>query len=93
MIRIIEDKDTGKTRRLMEECAKVNGVFVCANPSRMIFKARDYGLFGFDIISYYDYVNGVHDYRYTKCFIDELENFVYEVSNGNNLSGYTISLE
>lgn len=93
MIRIIEDKDTGKTRRLMEECAKVNGVFVCANPYRMVEKAKAYGLTGFDIISYFEYMNDINDYRNSKCFIDELEQFIYEASNGNNLSGYTISLE
>lgn len=93
MIRIIENRDTGKTRRLMEECAKVNGVFVCFNPYRMIEKAKAYGLTGFDIISYREYMNDINNYRNSKCFIDELELFIYEASNGNNLSGYTISLE
>ena len=32
MIRIIEEKNSGKTRKLMEECAKKNGTFVSANP-------------------------------------------------------------
>lgn len=32
MIRIIEEKNSGKTRKLMEACADNYGVFVCANP-------------------------------------------------------------
>lgn len=91
MIRIIENRDTGKTRRLMEECAKNKGVLVCLNPYRMMEKARAYGLTGFGIISYYDYMNNPSkDFLY---YIDELENFIQVITNSNNLDGYTISLE
>ena len=92
MIRIIKGRDTGKTRELMEECAKNHGTFVCLNPHRMIEKSRAYGLTGFDIISYYDYIDNPSK-KDSKYYIDELEEFIYTVSNGDNLSGYTISLE
>lgn len=90
MYRIIDSRGTGKTSRLMLLAKENNGVFVCANPRAMETKARNYGLTGFDIISYYDYFN--HNYEYGKpCFIDELDNYVKSL--GNNLSGYSLSLD
>lgn len=90
MYRILDDRASGKTGRLMLLAKENNGVLVCANPHAMKTKAIAYGLTGFDIISYYDYVQ--HNYDYGKmCFIDELENFVKSL--GNNLSGYTLSTE
>jgi hypothetical protein len=54
----------------------------------MTTKAHAYGLTGFDIISYHDYVT--HSYEKGKmCFIDEIETFVKSL--GNNLSGYTLT--
>ena len=88
MYRIIDDKSSGKTSRLMLLAKENSGVFVCANPHAMTTKAHAYGLTGFDIISYYDYVN--HNYEKGKmCFVDELESFVKSL--GNNLSGYTLT--
>lgn len=90
MYRILDDRASGKTSRLMLLAKENNGVLVCANPHAMRTKATAYGLTGFDIISYYDYVQ--HNYDYGKmCFIDELECFVKSL--GNNLSGYTLSTE
>ena len=88
MYRIIDNKASGKTSRLMLLAKEKNGVLVCANPHAMQAKAHSYGLTGFDIISYHDYIQ--HNYDYGKmCFIDELEAFVKSL--GNNLSGYTLS--
>lgn len=90
MYRIIDSRGSGKTSRLMLLAKENNGVLVCANPESMKSKAISYGLVGFDIISYNDYIN--HNYEYGKaCFIDELELFVKSL--GNNISGYTLSEE
>lgn len=90
MYRIIDNRGTGKTSRLMLLAKEANGVLVCANPTAMRDKAQAYGLTGFDIISYSDYVQ--HNYPFGKlCFIDELERFANTV--GHNLSGYTLTNE
>ena len=90
MYRIIDDRSSGKTGRLMLLAKENDGVFVCANPHAMRTKAQAYGLTGFEIISYSDYLN--HSYTFGKmCFIDELEDFVKSL--GNNISGYSLSLE
>lgn len=90
MDRIIDSSSSGKTKKLMTLAKENHGVFVCANPNAMITKAFAYGLAGFPIISYYDYVNDIY-YKHTKCYIDELENFVKYL--GADLSGYTITCE
>ena len=90
MYRIIDGKSSGKTSRLMLLAKEHNGVLVCANPYAMREKAHAYGLTGFDIISYSDYLN--HNYEFGKeCFIDEVEAFLKSL--GNNISGYSLSLE
>lgn len=90
MYKIIDTRSSGKTGRLMLLAKENNGVFVCANPDAMRVKAQSYGLTGFDIISYYDYLK--HNYTYGKmCFIDELDIFVKSL--GNNLSGYSLSID
>ncbi len=90
MYRIIDTRASGKTSRLMLLAKENNGVFVCANPYAMQTKAQAYGLTGFDIISYYDYIN--HNYEHGKmCFVDELDVFVKSL--GNNISGYSLSID
>lgn len=90
MYRIIDTRGSGKTSRLMLLAKENDGIFVCANPNAMKAKAKSYGLTGFDIISYYDYLN--HDYPCDKpCFIDELDIFVKAL--GKNFSGYSLSID
>ena len=87
MIEIISEKNTGKTCRLMEACAKVHGIFVCANPYAAKEKSRAYGIVGIrDFISYEQFMSDI--YAYTNYFIDELENMFK-----NRVGGYTVSLE
>jgi hypothetical protein len=91
MFRIIDGKSSGKTSRLMLLVKEHNGILVCANPYAMREKAHAYGLTGFDIISYSDYLIN-HNYDFGKeCFIDEIDMFLKAV--GNNISGYSLSLE
>ena len=90
MYQIIDKRGHGKTSRLMLLAQESHGVLVCANPRDMKIKAKNYGFSDFEIISYYDYLE--HKYSYEKMvFIDELELFVKSL--GNNLNGYSLSLE
>ena len=44
MIRIVDGRDTGKTKKLLEECSRTGGIYVCAHPERVLEKCRAYGL-------------------------------------------------
>ena len=89
MYRIIDKRGTGKTSRLMLLAKENNGVLVCINPYATYEKAKAYGLIGFDIISYSEYIEQEYDMS-KPCYIDDLEGFVKYVS-GNALAGYSIS--
>lgn len=90
MYRIIDNCGSGKTLRLMLLAKENHGVFVCGNPHAMEAKALAYGLTGFDIISYHDYLQNNYD-KTKPCFVDEIENYVKYTTN--NLFGYTLSKE
>lgn len=90
MYRIIAGRGTGKTYKLMSMASETkNSVLVCSNPYAMKQKAVAYGFTGFDIVSYKEFFE--QKYSDKKYFIDELELFVKHF--GNDLSGYTISIE
>ena len=90
MIRIIDDRGTGKTSRLMLIAKEQNATFVCANPQAMEYKAKAYGIEGIEFMSYEKFSTVLnHPDNYV---IDELENFV-KSAFGNNFTSYTISAE
>lgn len=87
MYRIIDNRASGKTSKLML-LAKENHVKIaCSNPAAMRIKAHAYGITGVDFISYSD-INLNED----NVMIDELENFVSYITKGK-LTGYTLSNE
>ena len=88
MYRIIDDRSTGKTGRLML-LAKENGaVIACINPMAMRQKAHSYGISGIDFIAYSD----IEAYRHSDkdIYIDDLEAFAKSYTYGK-LKGYTLS--
>ena len=90
MYKIIDQRGTGKTNKLMSLVKENNGVLVCTNPEAMRVKAHAYGFDDIDIISDRDY--WLDNYNlHKKVFIDELENFIYEYDD--NIYGYSLSLE
>ncbi len=91
MYRIIDDRSTGKTNKLMEQAKENDAVFVCSNPSSMRAKAEAYGISGLNFVSYTDFIHtfdpDIHNY-----VVDELESFVKCIfANGPELIGYTLS--
>lgn len=91
MYRIIDDRGTGKTSRLMLLAKENNAVFVCANPNSMEYKAKAYGISGITFVSYGDFIHSF-DPDITDYVVDELEDFVkYIFANGPKLVGYTLS--
>lgn len=91
MYRIIDDRGTGKTSRLMLLAKENNAVFVCANVNAMEYKAKAYGIEGIKFISYNDFTH-TYDPDITSYVVDELEGFIkYIFANGPKLIGYTLS--
>ena len=95
MYRIIDDRSTGKTSRLMLIAKENNAIFVCSNPDAMRYKAKAYGIDGIEFISYGTFLQDYKEYQNTKYVIDELEYFLKTVFfySTNELIGYTLSIE
>ena len=90
MYRIIDNRATGKTSRLMLLAKEQNGIIVCKDPIAMRKKAYDYGIVGIDFIPYHLYLPNERNNE-RPVFIDELE--LYLKSWNKNIQGYTISNE
>lgn len=94
MYRIIDNRGTGKTSRLMLLAKENNATFVCSNPRAMEYKAKAYGIDGIHFISYSEFAAIPTLSREGAYIIDELENFVSELYFYNNtLVGYSLTLE
>ena len=90
MYRIIDDRGTGKTSRLMLLAKENNAAFVCSNPEAMEWKAKQYGIDGIKFVSYGQFVRE-YDPDIKNYVIDEMEAFVQRAIAGPNLIGYTLS--
>ena len=91
MFRVIDRSDTGKTRKLLEECSKNHGLFVCAHPERVFDKCVAYGIDPVNATSYYEYIDTYEKVVIKNVYIDELEKFLKTLS-GNNINGYSITI-
>ena len=89
MIRIINERGTGKTSQLMLLAKENNATFVCANPPAMKVKAQSYGLADINFISYHDFVTSYEEGNFV---IDELEEFVKSIMGDNNLIAYSLTI-
>ena len=89
MYRIIDNRSSGKTSRLMLLAKETNSAIACSNPSAMKTKAYAYGITGIDFIPYSDLFNG---YYTGNVLIDELEEFV-KVYTDANITGYSLTNE
>lgn len=88
--RIIDDRCTGKTSRLMLLAKETGAAIACRNPWEMRDKARGYGITGIEFIGYGDLIR--NNFESGNVLIDELEAFVrYYV--GLNIIGYTLSID
>jgi hypothetical protein len=95
MVRIIDGRCTGKTRKLFEAAKEHGAVIVCSNPLAFEDKAYGYGIGGLTFMSYSDFMFGEHDPDIT-VMIDELENFLNFFSTCDpvcHIVGYTLSNE
>ena len=90
MFRVIDKKDTGKTRKLLEECSKNNGLFICEHPEKVLDKCKAYGIeLNFTYAGYDKSFKNIT----RPIYIDELEKYVLYNSRKSNISGYSLSTE
>ena len=95
MYRIIDNRGTGKTSRLLLLAKENNGVVVCFNPQRLIEKSHIYGITGIKFMSYAEFISGVEQVS-GPIYIDDLEFLASYITKRNftsNLEGYTLSTE
>ena len=91
MYRIIDNKASGKTRRLMEIAKENKAIFVCSNPRAMEAKAHAYGIVGVEFIDYFTFLDdkGKEPANYV---VDEIEMLLHYMFGMNrNLTGYTLT--
>lgn len=97
MIRIIDDRSTGKTSRLMLLAKENDAYFICNNPRAMEYKAKAYGIEGINFISYGEFITEYYrngKYQHDKFVLDELEMFLErDIFPNDSLVGYTMSKE
>lgn len=89
MFRIIDERSTGKTRRLIEEAYKNNGVILCLNPERIKEKAMAYKIPFVNFASYDNLIYYATNINKRPIYIDELEIFLSRY----NIAGYNMSIE
>ena len=89
MYRIIDNRSSGKTSRLMLLAKETNSAIACYNPPAMRQKAYAYGITGIEFIPYSDLFNGDYD---GNVLIDELEHFVTEFIDAK-ITGYSLTNE
>ena len=91
MFRVIDGPDTGKTKKLLAECAKNKGLFVCAHPERVYDKCKAYGI---DLVAACTYEQYIYDFNYGDwdTYIDEVDKFLRVVGKGQ-IKGYSMTLE
>ena len=88
MIRIIDERGSGKTSRLMLLAKENNATFVCSNPNAMKVKAQAYGLSDINFISYHDFVTSYEEGNFV---IDEIELFIQAIMGDNKLIAYSLT--
>ena len=94
MFRVIDQRDTGKTRKLLEECAKNKGIFICRHPDNIVYKCTSYGIDPTDVISagYEDYHNVIRGlYGKAPIYVDEAERLLKYIIK--DLEGYSLTME
>lgn len=92
MIKIIDNRGTGKTSRLLLLAKENRGTVVCANPQLLTEKAYRYGIVGVNCVSYITYLNNKEKFDKQKIFIDDVEQFL-KVVTVNQIEGFVVNTD
>ena len=74
MIAIIDKVDSGKTRKLLNACSQVDGLFICAHPERVLDKCNAYEIKSVRSSSFSQVVDLIE--KEDKFYIDDVDKLV-----------------
>lgn len=83
-------RDTGKTRKLLEEAQAVNATVVCKRPERMAEKALDYGIYGLQFVSYAEFM-AADKTAAVKYVVDDLDEFM--AAYAPNVQAFSLTID
>ena len=86
---------TGKTKELLAEVQKTNGIVLTLNKRALQEKARTYGIFGLEIVDWNDLLYGNFSQEkplYVHKLDDVMKEYFWD-DFGVNLEGYSIAME
>jgi hypothetical protein len=97
MYRVIDERGSGKTYKLMEYAKNNKAIFVCKHPRAMEEKSHAYGFTGIEFIDYYAFLDHYGKDIGSNYVIDELEMFInyaleFQGISSALLEGYTLSI-
>ena len=104
-IAIIDKVDSGKTRKLLNACSQVDGLFICAHPERVLDKCKAYDIKPVRSASFSQVVDLVE--KDDKFYIDDVDKlinflkdtyskeqaFIYLSLISLKVEGYTLSCD
>lgn len=76
--KIIREPSTGKTKELIDICAKEGAILACKNPEAMRVKAYAYGYKNVELISYEDYLINSKQYN-GNVYFDDIDDFLKSI--------------
>ena len=74
MLAIIDKVDSGKTRKLLNACSQVDGLFICAHPFRVLDKCKAYDIKPVRSASFSQVVDLIE--KEDKFYIDDVDKLV-----------------
>ena len=90
MLKIIRDRDTGKTKELLKACAEDKGFFVCKHPERVELKCHNYGVPLVKTLDYLTYARTYSEFKNMNVYIDDLDEFMATVYN---IKGFALNID
>ena len=92
MLAIIDKVDSGKTRKLLNACSQVDGLFICAHPERVLDKCKAYNIKPVRSVSFSQVVDLIEkDDKFYIDDVDKLINFLKD-TYGKELAFIYLSL-
>ena len=105
MIAIIDKVDSGKTRKLLNACSQVDGLFICAHPERVLDKCNAYEIKLVRSASFSQVVDLIE--KEDKFYIDDVDKlinflkdtyskeqaFIYLSLISSKVEGFTLSCD
>ena len=105
MLAIIDKVDSGKTRKLLNACSQVDGLFICAHPERVLDKCNAYEIKSVRSSSFSQVVDLIE--KEDKFYIDDVDKlinflkdtyskeqaFIYLSLISSKVEGFTLSCD